>query len=435
MEEIADMTDSTSGFVEGHVTPLTRRLADPAFFLTQDFHSLLRTLRRHAPVHWCQPWPQRGFWAVTRQVDMKTIADQPMLYSNEIAGNIIPADPEAFRHYREEQGYGAVLSNVDPPRHTALRGVYSRFFLGPRIAKHENLCQSLTDQILDELDGRDEFDFVMDVAAHLPARLICRLLGVPAEDWPYLTRYANSFASFSDPALQLGATPADTFRIAKDKTFAYVEELVDRRRGTPEDDLASMAAAAEVEGAPLGRRDAAWIAWSLLAAGFETSRNIMSGGVLALIQHPDQEKLLRADPNLLQGAVDEMVRWTTPATGLLRVATADTELGGQAIAAHDWLVMFLDSANMDEAVFSRPDRFDIRRRPNPYLSFGHGIHNCIGRMLALLEARVMIRTMIARFDSVSIAGPLEWSASSIAKGVKRLPVRVQRRAGNGGLAA
>jgi cytochrome P450 len=130
-----------------------------------------------------------------------------------------------------------------------------------------------------------------------------------------------------------------------------------------------------------------------------------------------------------------MVRWTTPATGLLRVATANSKLGGQAIAADEWLVMFLDSANRDEAVFSEPDRFDIRRRPNPYLSFGHGVHNCIGRMLALLEARVMIRTMIARFDSVSIARPLEWSASSIAKGVKRMPVRVQRRTGKDGLAA
>jgi cytochrome P450 len=269
----------------------------------------------------------------------------------------------------------------------------------------------------------------------LPARLICRLLGVPAEDWPYITRYANSFASFADPALQLGETPADTFRIAKDKTFAYVEELVRRRRSAPEDDLASMAAGAEVDGAPLGHREAAWIAWSLLAAGFETSRNIMSGGLLALIEHPDQAALLRADPDLIPRAVDEMVRWTCPASALLRVATADTVLGGQPIGADDWVVMFLDSANRDEAVFTEPDRFDILRRPNLYLSFGNGIHNCIGRMLALLEAKVMTRTIIDRFDEMSVAGPLEWSASTIAKGVKRMPVRVHRRPGAGVLVA
>jgi cytochrome P450 len=364
---------------------------------------------------------------------MKIISNQPQVYSNEIAGNIIPADPDAFRHHREDQGYGAVLSNVDPPRHTALRGVYSRFFSGPRIGKLEELCQSLTDQIFAELGERDEFDFVMDVAAHLPARLICRLLGVPAEDWPDITRYANSFASFADPALQLGATPADTFRIAKDKTFAYVEELVRRRRSSPEDDLASMAATTEVDGATLRHREAAWIAWSLLAAGFETSRNIMSGGLLALIEHPDQAAMLRADLRLIQSAVDEMVRWTCPATGLLRVATADTVLGNQPIAAGEWIVMFLDSGNRDEAVFSQADRFDICRRPNPYVSFGQGIHNCIGRMLALLEAKVMIRTLIGRFGSVDVAGPLEWSASTIAKGVKRMPVRVQRRVVSGRL--
>lgn len=423
------------GLIETELSPLTGRLADPGFFLTKDFHSLLRTLRHRSPVHWCQPWPQRGFWAITRQAEMKLISNQPQLYSNEIAGNIIPADPDAFRHHREAQGYGAVLSNVDPPRHTALRGVYSRFFSGPRIGKLEDLCQSLTDQIFDELGERDEFDFVMDVAAHLPARLICRLLGVPAEDWPYITRYANSFASFADPALQLGATPADTFRVAKDKTFAYVEELVRRRRASPEDDLASMAATTEVDGATLGQREAAWTAWSLLAAGFETSRNIMSGGLLALIEHPDQAGMLRADPRLIQGAVDEMVRWTCPATGLLRVATADTVLGNQPIAAGEWIVMFLDSGNRDEAVFTQPDRFDICRRPNPYVSFGQGIHNCIGRMLALLEAKVMIRTLLQHFDGLYIVGPLEWSASTIAKGVRRMPVRVQRRAVNCGLQA
>src|ERR1700749_3276698 len=114
--------------IETELSPLTGRLADPAFFLTKDLHSLLRTLRHRSPVHWCQPWPQRGFWAVTRQAEMKIISNQPQLYSKEIAGNIIPADPDAFRPQREAQGYGAVLSNVDPPRHTALRGVYSRFF-------------------------------------------------------------------------------------------------------------------------------------------------------------------------------------------------------------------------------------------------------------------------------------------------------------------
>ena len=421
------MTGSQSWLAEAEVALLTRRLADPGFFLTKDFHALLRELRRHSPVHWCQPWPQRGFWAVVRQADMKTVLDQPMLFSNEAAGNIIPADPDAFRHDREAQGYGAVMSNVDPPLHTALRGVYGRFFSGPRIAKLEDLCRSLTDQILDELGERDTFDFVMDVAAHLPARLICQLLGVPAEDWPYITRYANSFASFADPALQLGATPADTFRIAKDKTFAYVEDLVLRRRSAPEDDLASMAAMAEVEGARLGHREAAWIAWSLLAAGFETSRNIIAGGLLALIEHSDQARMLRADPGLIQGAVHEMVRWTCPATGLLRVATADTVLAGQPIAADDWVVMFLDSANRDEAVFEDPDRFDILRSPNPYLSFGQGPHNCIGRMLALLEAKVMIRATLERFDAVTVTGSLEWSASTIAKGVKRMPVSVRRR--------
>ena len=170
---------------------LAARLADPAFFLTPEFTALMGDMRLNAPVHWCQAWPERGFWAVTRHADMKSVLEQPLLFSNEAAGNIIPADPNFHRHDREAQGFGVMPTNTDPPRHGELRRVFARHFSGPQVAKHQALCQAVVDEILDELGSRTRFDFVMEVAAHLPARLICRLLGVQRADWPMITRYAT----------------------------------------------------------------------------------------------------------------------------------------------------------------------------------------------------------------------------------------------------
>lgn len=401
------------------IDALAARLADPAFFLEPDFAALLAHLRAEESVRWCQPWPQRGFWAVTRHADIKWALEQPHLLSSEAAGNIIPADPDLHRGDRDAMGFGVMLTNTDPPHHSTLRRIFSRFFSGPQVARLEGHCQQIVDGILAELDGRDSFDFVGDVAAPLPARLICQLLGVPREDWPFIFQYANSFASFADPALQLGATPGETFMIAMRTTFDYVAELVDRRRTDPRDDLCSMAALSEVSPA-----EAAWNAWAVLAAGFETSRNAISGGLLALIEHPEQAAMLRADRRLWLPAVEEMFRWSNPATAILRVACEDIEIAGQPIARGDWVVLFIESANRDERVFDDPFRFDIQRRRNPHMSFGFGIHNCIGRMLAGLEVRVMIRTMLDRTDRIELAGPLERGASTIAKGLTRMPVKV-----------
>ena len=403
---------------------LTARLADPAFFLEPEFTEVMAWLRHHSPVHWCQPWPERGFWAVTRHADLKAVYERPEVFSNEAAGNIIPADPNLYLGDRDAMGFRLMTANTDPPRHGELRRVYSRYFSGPKIGKLEGFCQEIVDEILDELEGRETFDFVNDVAAHLPSRLICRLLGVPKQDWPYVYRYANSFACFADPDCQLGDTPGETFMIAMRTTFDYISDLVEKRRAAPEDDLCSLAATAEINGEPMPHAEAAWNSWAVLAAGFETSRNAITGGLLALIENPDQMEALKADPKLLITAADEMIRWSMPSTANLRVALEDSEIAGQPIAKGEWVVLFQESANRDETVFADPFKFDIRRRPNPHLGFGHGIHNCLGRMLAMLEIKVMIRTMLERTDQIEVIGPLTKTASTIAKGLSRMPVRV-----------
>jgi cytochrome P450 len=406
------------------VDELTARLADPRFFLTPEFTRLLGWMRDNSPVHWCQPWPHRGFWAVTRYQDIRAVTDKPVLFSNEAAGNIIPADPDLHRQDRDAMGFGAMTANTDPPKHGELRRIFSQYFSAPRISQLEGGCQAIVDEIFAEVRGRDEFDFISDAAAMLPARLICQLLGVPREDWAEIGRYTNSFASFADPELQLGATPGETFKIAMDFTFDYIARLSERRRADPKDDLISMAAGSLVNGEPILARDAAWSSWSVLAAGFETSRNAISGGLHVLLQHPDQLERLKAEPKLWRSTTEEILRWTVPATALLRVAQEDTEVAGQPVAKGDWVVLFIESANRDERVFADPFRFDIERKPNLHMSFGSGIHACLGRVLATMEVRVMLRTLFERSRGIEIVGPLERIASTIAKGLKHMPVRV-----------
>jgi cytochrome P450 len=410
-----------------NLEPLLARLADSAFFFTDEYTALMRYLRRHEPVRWAEPWPDRGCWVVTRHADLKAIYEQPVLFSNEAAGNIIPADPNFHRADRDAQGFGAMVSNTDPPRHGELRRVFARYFSGPQIAKLEGMCQAITDEIIDEASRRTELDFVMDVASYLPARMIFQMLGVPRHDWPAMSGYVNSFACYTDPEFQLGSSPAETFRIAMAWTFDYIAKLVAERRNDPGDDLCSIAATATIDGEKLPDREAFWGAWQLLAGGFETSRNVIAGGLLALIEHPDQAELLKQDPKLMLPAIEEMLRWTLPATANLRVATDDAEVAGHKIKKGEWLFLMIDSANRDESVFDEPYRFDITRRPNLYLTFGHGIHNCIGRMLAMLEVKVMIRTMLARAETIELAGRPEFGGSTVAKGVKHLPIRVRWR--------
>ncbi len=407
--------------------PLADRLADPAFFLLPEFPELLRQMRTQSPVHWCQVWATRGFWAITRYRDIKAVLDDPVTFSSEAAGNIIPADPDFHRTNREAMGFDALPTNTDPPKHLEVRRLFARHFAGPAVARLQPKTQAVIDEILRELQetGSEECNFVLEVAAHLPARLICEILGVPREDWPVITQYANSFASFADPELQLGDTPADTFQMAMTFLFKYMAELVEKRRLDPRDDFASIVAAAEWRGEALPQRDAAWWAFSILAAGFETSRNVIAGGLLALINHPDQWDLLKQDRSLMNRAVDEMVRWTTPATAILRVATRDSVVGGQQIKAGEWLTCWLDSANRDEDVFDDPWIFDVAKRHPANFAFGFGEHNCIGRMLAMLETRLLIETLLDRADRVELTGPVSYISSTIAKGPKVLPVRIR----------
>lgn len=424
MSETAEMTNTAS---DEDLLASSYRLGDPDFFLEPEFHQLLALLRRDHPVHWCQPWPDRGFWSITRHADIKAFFDQPLLFSSEPAGaNITPdllAPEKLTAEERYEQGFGAIPSSIDPPRHDEVRAVFARYFTGPAVAKLQDKCQRIVDDIVDAAIAKGECDFVTDVAAPLPIRVISDMMGLPEQYWDEVLGYVNGLIAFNDPNTTIGSTPEERWRNGKEGLFRLVRSLIAERRRQPQDDFITTATTANIKGKPLDERDIEWWCYSLIAAGFETSRNVITSGMVALYEHPDQLRRLQENGRLIHSTMEELLRWTTPVPCILRVASRDTVFHGQKIREGDWVQAWMASGNRDEAVFDDPWTFDIARLPNPYLTFGHGVHNCVGRMLAILEARTMIETILRRPEVMELTGPPKRSASMIAMGVSEMPVR------------
>jgi cholest-4-en-3-one 26-monooxygenase len=242
---------------------LATRLRNPAFFLSSDFAPLLRHLRNESPVHWTQAWPDRGFWSVTRHRDIRDVLLKPTLFSSQAYGSLMPADPHMYDtpEAKADAAFGLIPTYTDPPRHDAVRRPFIKPFSPAGIAKLEQTCQRLCEELIDEMLPKGECDFVAEVAGKLPMHIICLMLGVPREDWDYVGKYVNSFVCNTEPEFQLGATPAETIQIAQRKQFEYVKSLVEERRARPRDDLTTLAAFAEVEGKPIDPEETFWSCW------------------------------------------------------------------------------------------------------------------------------------------------------------------------------
>jgi cholest-4-en-3-one 26-monooxygenase len=402
------------------IAELAARLHDPLFFVSDSFPPLLRQLRQEHPVYWTQAWPDRGFWSVTRHRDIREVLLKPTLFSSQEMTSLIPADPHMYDDpaARAAAGIGFVPPFMDPPRHDVVRRPFVMPFAAKTVARLADESQAICDRLIDDILDRGECEFAREVAARLPMHLICGLLGVPREDWDHVGKYVNSFICNTEPDYQLGATPAETIAIATREQFDYVRTLVADRRANPRNDLTTLAAFA-----PISEEECLWWCWAILIAGVETTRNVITGGLLALIENPGEMARLRANPAGARDTAEELARWTSPVPAVMRVATEDTAIAGQPIGKGDWVVTWLASANRDDNVFADPYRLDLARRPNPHLAFGYGTHICLGRNIALLEVRQIIQTVLRRLDRIELAGPVEWTSSVMATGVKALPIR------------
>lgn len=405
----------------------TLELIDPRYYAENGYpHEEWRLLRREAPVYWFDRLPGIPFWAITRHEDIVWVSKQPERF---ISAPRLVVGQEATGVDGEFPV--RMLLNMDPPEHHEYRALVNRRFtpraLEPIWAQVDDIANEILDAVT--FEGEEtEFDFVQHVSARLPIWVIAEMLGVPRSDWELIFDWTNRTIGAADPEYrEEGKSPVETMQSARLALFQYFQEMTDDRRENPRDDLVSVLTHASVRGEPLPVFELMSYYFLLVVAGNETTRNATSGGMMALMENPDQLELAKKDPGLVKPLVEEIVRWTSPVIHFTRTATEDVELHGQTIREGQSLCLFYPSANRDERVFDEPDRFRIDRRPNRHIAFGIGEHLCLGAHVARIELQVIFRHILARLDHIEPAGPVERLRSSIVGGIKHMPVRWKLR--------
>lgn len=403
-------------------------LADPTRYGRGVPHAEFARLRRERPVSWVAE-PVRsfrdrtgapvtrqgtGFWAVTRHADVVAASRAPGRFSSAARGAFLadPADESDLHRTRQ------LLVNMDDPAHARIRRYATAAFTPRTVGELAEGVRAHAAALVARAVAADSLDLVRDLAAELPLLVLTDLLGMPQADRGLLFTWSNNLVGFDDA--EYGGDVA-TFQRTFREAFAYARELAAGRRRRPGADLVSRLLEARVDGRPLAEDEFCQLWLLLVIAGNETTRHLISGGLLALAEHPGEARRLAGDPGGLPAAVDELLRWVSPIMQFRRTAVEDCTLGGQRIAAGDKVVLFYVSANRDEAVFADPDRLDLRRRPNPHLAFGVGPHYCLGSHLAHLEARVLLDELRPYLDRLVLAGPPVRLESTFVNGIKNLP--------------
>ena len=389
------------------------------------FHEACTLLRKEDPVHLVEHGNFNPFYAITRHADVLSVELRNSIFINEprpVLGT--KADDERTA---KNGNLLRTLIHVDDPEHRALRGITSDWFLPKSLARLEDRLNGLARASVDrmvELGG--ECDFARDIAMPLPLNVILAILGLPETDYPRMLKLTQELFGNADEELRRGSSPQDLIAVVQD-FFVYFTELTRLRREEPQDDLTSVIANALIDGQPL--TDIQTISYYVIAAtaGHDTTSASMAGGLHALIENPDQLALLKARPEHIATAVDEIIRWVTPVKHFMRTANEDADVGGTTIRKGESVLLSYPSANRDEAVFADPNRFDVTRSPNKHLAFGFGVHYCLGALLARMELRALLTELIPRLDHVELAGDPALMKTLFVGGLKRLPIRYSVR--------
>lgn len=410
--------------------PSTEDVIGPGTFAEHGYpHAAWKVLREKAPIHWFDLEGGVGFWLVTKRDDIVWISKQPKRFQNGPRLAIF----EEGAPVEGERTLARHLLNMDPPDHAIFRKAASGWFTPRSIQRRAEEVRRITGDLLDQMAGDGEErtgDFVADFTAPLTLNVLADMLGVPREDWHLMFKWTNQIVGSSDAEYTVGEEPIDGVVAARTSVFEYFSDLAEERRKAPRDDMVSVLSTAAMHGGePMPTFELLSYFLLLVVAGNETTRNAASGGLLALIENPAEWEKLRADPSLVDDAVEEIVRWTAPVIQFCRTPVEDVEIRGQRIRARDSLCLMYPSANRDEEAFEDPSAFRIERRPNPHLGFGMGEHFCLGAHLARLELRVIFEELARRMESVELAGPVERMRSSFLGGVKRMPLRYRVRPG------
>jgi cytochrome P450 len=400
---------------------IEEQLADPEFFV--DPFRTYATLRQEQPVYWCDRWQT---WMITRYDDVIDALRDHHHFSNQGRQSMLlarlPANRQTgLKHLQSHYRQGG-MSNQDPPDHTRLRDLVN-LALTPRMVDDlEPGIQRTVDTLLDELQTGEPFDFMDRFANQLPAIVIAELLGLPPEDRAKFQHWSNEITSFLGTGL---ADEAKAFRgqRAMRNLRSYLAGQLRERSRSPSSDLLSRFAGSNAEGDTPTENEMIGSCVTLLMGGHETTRNLLGNGLLALLRHPEQEEALRTNPALMSAAVEEFLRFDAPVQRIWRVAKKDLSAGGHLLREGDSVFLMVGAANRDCSQFANPDECILRRAPNRHLTFGHGIHFCLGAALARLEAQIAFTSLLQRFERYELIQEPEYLPNVAFRGLASLPVK------------
>jgi len=386
-------------------------------------HEWFTYLRQEQPLWYHPPTDtegnENGFWVATKYEDVVAVSRDWQTYSSEKApeaesGGVMLPD------IGPEGGVGTMMLMMDPPQHTRYRKIVASAFTPRVIRLFEEQVRRRSREIVDNVIDQGGCDFVTDIAAELPLQAIAEILGVPQEDRGKLFDWTNKMVGSSDPEYLVG--PEEAMNVSVEM-FSYADALGNERRAMPREDIVTAIINAEVEGEQLSEMEFDMFFMLLTVAGNETTRNAMTHGMIAFLEHRDQWDRLRENPDLFDTAAEEIVRWASPVIYFRRSVTQDTALRGQKIKAGDKITVWYPSANRDEDIFERPFDFDIGRNPNPHIGFGgRGPHFCLGSNLARLEIKALYDELTRRVPDIHSVEPPARLRSNFINGIKHLPV-------------
>ena len=404
-------------------------LADPTAYADDArLHAALAHLRANEPVAWVDNHPYRPFWAITKHADIMAIERANDLWLSEPRPLLATAAADDYMAQQMEAGMGLrTLIHMDDPHHRKVRSIGADWFRPKAMRDLKIRVDELAKRYVDRMrDIGPECDFVTDIAVQFPLYVIMSLLGLPEEDYGRMHALTQEMFGGDDDEYKRGVSPEEQMAVLLD-FFTYFSTLTASRRETPTDDLASAIANGRIDGEPLSDIDTASYYVIVASAGHDTTKDAISGGLLALIENPDELDRLRENMDLMPTTVEEMIRWTTPVKEFMRTAAEDTTVRGVPIAQGESVYLAYVSGNRDEEIFDEPFRFDIARDPNRHVSFGYGVHFCLGAALARMEMNSLFTELVPRLESIELAGEPELAATTFVGGLKHLPIRYSVR--------
>lgn len=400
-------------------------VSDPVQFLSGHPHQLYDRLRRESPVHHlASPLGAEPYWLITRHADVRAVSLDNARWTSAAgfriaeAGRALKLEPDVVRAVRQN------MLLADPPRHGAFRRPLVNSFTARALAGVEQAVELAVGQLLSGLRGQDAVEFVGAFAGPLPIESLCLLLGIPQQHRQQIFDWTNQMVGVADP--EYGISPAESSAIHR-RVFAYGRSLLAERRANPQADVFSVIAAMRIDGAPIDGDELDGMIALLLAAGNETTRNALTGAVLALSRFPHERQRLAADPALMDNAVEELLRYGTPVIQMTRAARTDVELGGRTIRQGEKVVLLYGAANRDPEVFDDPHSLKLdRANARAHLAFGIGAHHCLGAHMARLQLRVALRALLRDFPGITVIGDPEYLQSNFVSSVKRVRVALHR---------